>query len=91
MFHQYVLRVPAARRAAIQAELRARDVGTGIHYPVPVHLQPAYQGRIALGPAGCHQSATAASEVLSLPIYPELTADEVTIICQGLRAVDPAD
>ena len=84
VFHQYVLRVTGAR-AAVQARLRAEGVGTGIHYPVPVHLQPAYEGRIALGPAGCAETARAAQEVVSLPMYPELTDDQVAHICGALR------
>lgn len=85
VFHQYVLRV--ANRAAIQARLGAAGIGTGIHYPKPVHLQPAYQDRIALGPARCQASETAAGEVLSLPIYPELTDAQVQQICDGLQSL----
>ncbi len=85
VFHQYVLRV--ANRPAIQARLREAGIGTGIHYPVPVHLQPAYQNRVALGPAGCQASETAAAEVLSLPMYPELTDAEVEQVCAALRSI----
>ncbi|MBN8905957.1 MAG: DegT/DnrJ/EryC1/StrS family aminotransferase, partial [Rhodospirillales bacterium] len=66
VFHQYVVRV--AEREAAQARLRNEGIGTGIHYPVPVHRQPAYRDRVALGPARCRASEAAASEVLSLPI-----------------------
>ena len=85
VFHQYVLRVPD--RAAVQAKLREQGIGTGIHYPVPVHLQPAYQGRVPLGPAGCAETADAAQEVMSLPMYPELTDAQVERICAGLRSL----
>ena len=85
VFHQYVLRVPD--RAATQAKLKEQGIGTGIHYPVPVHLQPAYQGRVALGPAGCAETADAAQEVMSLPMYPELTDAQVERICVGLRSL----
>ncbi len=85
VFHQYVMRV--ADRAAVQAQLKAHGVGTGIHYPVPVHLQPAYQGRTPLGPAGCAETAKAAHEVLSLPMYPELTDAQVERICEALRGL----
>jgi dTDP-4-amino-4,6-dideoxygalactose transaminase len=83
VFHQYVLRTGA--RPEVQARLRADGVGTGIHYPVPVHLQSAYQGRTALGPAGCAETARAAEEVVSLPMYPELTEEQVERICGALR------
>jgi dTDP-4-amino-4,6-dideoxygalactose transaminase len=85
VFHQYVLRTED--RAAIQAQLKAQGVGTGIHYPVPVHLQPAYQDRTPLGPAGCAETAKAAGEVLSLPMYPELTDAQVERICTALRGL----
>lgn len=85
VFHQYVLRV--ADRAAVQAALRARGVGTGVHYPVPVHLQPAYCGRVALGPAACRATERAAAEVLSLPMYPELTESQVAAICEAVVSV----
>jgi hypothetical protein len=83
VFHQYVLRVEG--RDAVQARLREEGVGTGIHYPVPVHLQPAYRGRTPLGPAGCGETERAAREVLSLPMYPELTDAQVEQVCGALR------
>ena len=85
VFHQYVLCV--ADRAALQARLRAAGIGTGIHYPSPVHLQPAYAGRVVTGPCGCHASETAARQVLSLPIYPELSDAQVEQVCAALRRI----
>jgi dTDP-4-amino-4,6-dideoxygalactose transaminase len=85
VFHQYVLR--CEDRAAVQAALKAQGVGTGIHYPVPVHLQPAYRDRTPLGPAACAETARAAEEVLSLPMYPELTDAQVERICAALRGL----
>ncbi|MCS6890385.1 MAG: DegT/DnrJ/EryC1/StrS family aminotransferase [Rhodovarius sp.] len=85
VFHQYVLRSP--QRGAIMARLKAAGVGCGIHYPMPVHEQPAYAGRIPLGPAGCAESSRAAREVFSLPMYPELTDGQVERICAALRAL----
>jgi dTDP-4-amino-4,6-dideoxygalactose transaminase len=75
VFHQYVVRV--ARRDALQENLRRRRIVTGIHYPVPVHAQPAYRGRIAIGAGGLSESERAAAEVLSLPIYPQLRRETV--------------
>jgi dTDP-4-amino-4,6-dideoxygalactose transaminase len=83
VFHLYVLRTPD--RAAIQARLRAAGIATGIHYPSPVHLQPAYRGRIALGPSRCHVTEIAAEQVLSLPMYPELSDGQVAQVCEALR------
>ncbi len=85
VFHQYVLR--CRDRAAIQAALRARGIATNIHYPVPVHAQPAYRGRVALGPAQCAETARAAGEVLSLPMFPELSDAQVEAVCAALRTL----
>jgi dTDP-4-amino-4,6-dideoxygalactose transaminase len=85
VFHLYVLRTPD--RASLQARLRAAGIGTGIHYPSPVHLQPAYRERIAVGPSGCRATEIAAQQVLSLPIYPELTDEQVAQVCEALRRV----
>ncbi|HBK06776.1 MAG TPA: erythromycin biosynthesis sensory transduction protein eryC1 [Acetobacteraceae bacterium] len=82
VFHLYVTR--SARRDRFQAALREAGVGTGIHYPVPVHLQPAYAGRVALGPSGCPETEAAAKEILSLPIYPELSDADVAAIRAAL-------
>ena len=83
VFHLYVARTK--RRDAMRAHLRERGIGTGVHYPVPVHLQPAYRDRIALGPADCRRTDQVAREVLSLPLYPELTDGEVAQVCEALR------
>ncbi len=85
VFHLYVLRVPD--RASLQGRLRAAGIGTGIHYPSPVHLQPAYRERIVIGPSACRASEVAAQQVLSLPIYPELSDGQVTQVCEALRQV----
>ena len=85
VFHQYVLRVPD--RAALMARLRAEGIATAIHYPVPVHLQPAYRGRTPMGPAGCAETARAAGEVMSLPMFPELTDAQVERVCVALRGL----
>jgi len=84
VFHQYVLRCDD--RAAVQGFLRGRGIATNVHYPVPVHLQPAYRGRVALGPAGCAETARAAGQVLSLPMFPELTDAQVGAVSAALRA-----
>jgi dTDP-4-amino-4,6-dideoxygalactose transaminase len=76
VYHQYVIR--SAHRDALRATLRDAGVGTSIHYPVPVHLQPAYRGRIRH--ASLDRTEEAAREILSLPMYPELTLDQVETV-----------
>lgn len=69
VFHQYVIRVK--NRDGLKAYLEENGVKTLIHYPMPVHLQPAYKGRIQLPVPLIHTEAIA-KEILSLPIYPQL-------------------
>jgi len=88
VWHLYVIRTP--RRAAVQAFLKDRGVGTNIHYPVPVHRQPAYEGRIALGPSGLPVTDAIAPEALSLPMYPELSDADVDQVIAALRAAADA-
>jgi dTDP-4-amino-4,6-dideoxygalactose transaminase len=83
VFHQYVVR--SAERDTLRARLREFGIGTGIHYPVPVHLQPAYIGRVALGPSACRMTEHLSQEVLSLPMYPELTDAQIDRTCEALR------
>jgi dTDP-4-amino-4,6-dideoxygalactose transaminase len=82
VYHLYVVRVPD--RDQVQARLREKGIGSGIHYPVPVHLQPAYAERVALGPSRCVETERAAAEILSLPLYPELTDRQVAQVCGAL-------
>ena len=85
VFHQYVIRSP--HRDVLRRELAARGIGTNIHYPVPVHLQPAYRRRVALGPSGLGVSESAAREVLSLPMYPQLADAQVERVAAALGEV----
>jgi len=85
VFHQYVVRSPARDR--LREALTRRGIGSNIHYPVPVHLQPAYRGRVSLGPSGLRESERSAREVLSLPIYPQLGDGAVARVVAALREV----
>ncbi len=81
VYHQYVVRTP--HRDTLRAHLQARGVGTGIHYPAPVHLQPAYQGRLAGEPLP--HTEQAAREVLSLPMFPQLTDTQLAVVARALQ------
>jgi dTDP-4-amino-4,6-dideoxygalactose transaminase len=83
VFHQYVVRVDG--RDSVQGRLAVQGVGTGIHYPVPVHLQPAYAGRLPMGPRECRETAAAAGHILSLPMFPEMTDSQLEQVCAALR------
>ena len=66
VYHQFVIRHD--RRDALQAFLSGAGIGTGIHYPAPVHRQPAYRGRIPLPPGGLPVTETICQSILSLPM-----------------------
>jgi len=83
VFHQYVVRT--TERDELQQHLRAAGIGSNVHYPVPVHLQPAYRERIASGPAGLARSEEAARTVLSLPMFPQLTDAQAREVCDAVR------
>jgi dTDP-4-amino-4,6-dideoxygalactose transaminase len=79
VYHLYVIRVQD--RAALQAHLAEVGIGTGIHYPIPLHLQNAYT-RLGYQEGEFSVAERCASEILSLPMYPQLRAD------QQLQVVD---
>ncbi len=81
--HLFVVRVHDRDR--IQKELSAQGIQTGIHYPTPIHLQPAYHGRWRKG--SFPVSEKLAGEILSLPLYPELTDDQVDRVAQTLATL----
>jgi dTDP-4-amino-4,6-dideoxygalactose transaminase len=83
VFHLYVVRAP--ERDELQAFLKSLNVNTLIHYPVPVHLQPAYVN-LARGGGALSQTEIAAREILSLPIYPELAEQEVEQVIESIRS-----
>jgi len=74
VFHQYVIRTP--RRDNLKAYLSEQGIGTLIHYPVPIHKQPAYEGRLKES-CPLHVTEATAQQVLSLPMYPQLMEAEV--------------
>jgi dTDP-4-amino-4,6-dideoxygalactose transaminase len=83
VFHQYVIRHPD--RDGLQARLKSLGVVTLVHYPVPVHEQPAYRERCAVGPAGLAATERAAREILSLPMHPELDDAAVAAVIEAVR------
>jgi dTDP-4-amino-4,6-dideoxygalactose transaminase len=80
----YTLRVEGGRRDALRAHLDARGVETAVYYDRPLHLQPAL-AQIGLGAGAFPESERAAAEVLSLPIYPEMSADERETVIDAVR------
>jgi dTDP-4-amino-4,6-dideoxygalactose transaminase len=83
VFHQFVIRT--SQRDILRTHLSDHGIGTLIHYPAPIHLQPAYLGRVATAPDGLPWTEAAAAEVLSLPMFPELTIEETEAVVEHLN------
>ena len=83
VWHQFVIRVPAGRRDALARHLAERGIETAIHYPIPIHLQPslAWLGHRA---GDFPEAERAAAESLALPIFPELTDEQVAQVASAL-------
>lgn len=82
VFHVYVVRAP--NRDALLRHLHAQGIGAGIHYPTPIHLQAAYAG-LGYSPGSFPAAEKACAEVLSLPLYPEITPEQIARVCETIR------
>ena len=88
VYHQYTLRSP--QRDALRKGLEAKGIGSMVYYPLSLHLQKAY-AYLGHKAGDFPESEKAQAEVLSLPIFPELTNSEVQEVAQQLKAVSSAD
>jgi dTDP-4-amino-4,6-dideoxygalactose transaminase len=84
IYHLYVIRVEG--RDDLIAKLAADDIGTGIHYPIPLHLQKAY-GHLGYKEGDFPVSERFAREIVSLPMYPNLTEEQQSRVCQKIRQI----
>jgi dTDP-4-amino-4,6-dideoxygalactose transaminase len=84
VYHAYTVRTK--ERGVVQAALEKEGIQTGIHYPVPVHLQPAYAD-LGYARGAFPHSEKAADEVLSLPLFPEMTDDQIRSVSHALMGV----
>ncbi|HEY4133550.1 MAG TPA: DegT/DnrJ/EryC1/StrS family aminotransferase [Gemmatimonadaceae bacterium] len=82
IFNQYTIR--AQRRDELQNYLKERGIGSSIYYPLPLHLQPCF-AYLGYKEGTCPESERAAKEVLSLPIYPELTHGQLDEVITAVR------
>ena len=82
VYHVYGVRIP--NRDAVQEALQAREIQTGIHYPIPVHMQKAYR-EFGFGEGDLPVTEKAAKELLSLPMFPELERSQVEEVCAAIR------
>lgn len=82
VYHLFVLRT--AQRGHLRRVLKASGIDTGIHYPIPLHLQPAFS-HLGYQIGDFPESERAAQEVLSLPMYPELTDSQVNQVAEAIK------
>jgi dTDP-4-amino-4,6-dideoxygalactose transaminase len=82
VYHQFVIYV--GNRNSMVAQLAAREIETVVHYPKPVHLQPAYSS-LGLPPGTFPSAERACDRVLSLPVHPRLTAEQVAWVANSVR------
>jgi dTDP-4-amino-4,6-dideoxygalactose transaminase len=82
-YHLYVVR--CGERDALQAHLVTRGIGVAVHYPVPIHRQHAYAERSILPAGGLGITEKLSKEILSLPIYPELSESDVDRVIEAIR------
>lgn len=81
VFHLFVVRVP--KRDEVAMLLKQKGISSGVHYPLPLHLQPAYS-YLKYKKGDLSETEKASREILSLPLYPELTAKQIDFICNTL-------
>lgn len=82
VYHLYVIRTK--KRDELKKYLESNGISCGIHYPVPLHLQPAYS-RLGLGKGSFSVTEKAAEEILSLPMFPELSEEEISYIAEKVN------
>ena len=85
VYHQFVIR--ANNRDELKQHLANNGIGALIHYPVPIHQQPAYAGRIRIS-AQLEQTELIAGEILSLPMFPELPDAHVEAVCDHIASLE---
>ena len=81
IYNQYVIRVPASQRDGLREHLKRQNIGTEIYYPLPLHRQECFQN-LGLGEGSLPHSEAAARETLALPVYPELSTEQMQHVVQ---------
>jgi dTDP-4-amino-4,6-dideoxygalactose transaminase len=83
VFNQYVIRVPGGQRDRLRAYLAERKIGTEVYYPIPLHRQVCFEG-LGLGVGSLEESERAAEETIALPIFPELTSEQIGHVAEAI-------
>jgi perosamine synthetase len=85
VYHIFAIR--SEKREDIALNLKKNDISTGIHYPVPIHLQPIYRKLFGYRVGDYPVAERFSKEILSLPMYPEIKDDEVKFVCEKIMEV----
>lgn len=88
VYHLYC--VQCDDRDGLREQLERQGIMTGVHYPTPVHLQPAY-GNLGYGEGSFPVAEAVARRVVSLPLFPELSLESVDRVCEAIRSLRPRD
>jgi dTDP-4-amino-4,6-dideoxygalactose transaminase len=86
VYHLYVIEVEQRDRVA--AALRERGIATGIHYPIPIHMQPAYAD-LGIARGAYPRTERSAERLLSLPMFAELTQEQIDLVAEALASSQP--
>ena len=84
VYHLYIVRVPAGRREQFQESLKAAGIDTGIHYPIALPYLNAYR-HLGHSRGGLPESARASREIVSLPMFPELTEEQTAYVVGRIK------
>jgi dTDP-4-amino-4,6-dideoxygalactose transaminase len=85
VYHQYTIRIPGHNRDEFAAEMLKRGVGSGVYYPIPVHQLPSFNLKFDLP-----NTTAACKEVLSIPVQPSLSQEEVESVVSVINAIAAA-
>jgi len=88
VYHQYVVRLTEEfplSRTAFMEYLKAKGIGSAVHYPIPIHRQPLYAP--VAEPDPCPVATRLAATVLSLPVHPSLDTKDLAYICETINKV----
>jgi dTDP-4-amino-4,6-dideoxygalactose transaminase len=86
VYHQYVVR--SRDRERLRGGLQAAGIGSGVHYPVPVHQQPGYRPRVKAGPLGLRHTEALCGGILSLPMHPHLSEENVHRVIREIARIE---
>ena len=85
VYHLFVIRVVNGKRDTLRNYLHSHHIATGLHYPIPIHLQKAYQS-LGYNSGDFPVAEKQANEILSLPMYPEMEKEKVEYVCEKIRS-----